>query len=95
MAAIGAQSQGEARRFHFRGWAGRTPEKTRGVPALAPGVENLFAFGYSATRTGMSGFDRVVCQVRACRGARSLVKTGNQEMRTLLLLTLPKSLTSR
>jgi hypothetical protein len=44
---------------------------------------------------GMFGFDRVVCQVGACRGARGLVKTGNQELRKTLSLTLPKSLTSR
>jgi len=44
---------------------------------------------------GMFGFDRVVCQVGACRGARGLVKTGNQELRNLLSLSLPKSLTSR
>jgi hypothetical protein len=45
---------------------------------------------------GMFGFDRVVCQVGACRGARGLVKTGNQELRKLQVsLSLPKSLTSR
>ena len=50
---------------------------------------------YSHSFVGMFGFDRVVSQVGACRGARGLVKTGNQELRNLISLSLPKSLTSR
>lgn len=68
-------------------------EQSTGLPGHKPRRWHICAI--IRLFTGMFGFDRVVGQSVACRGARGLVKTGTQELRTSLLLSLPKSLTSR